>query len=201
MGTGMAFPWDVIRSSNLASGEIVEDLKLGLDLTLAGKSPRFCPSASVHSVFPSSEESSRTQRQRWEKGHIATIVSAAPRLLIQAAARRNLDLLVLTLDMMIPPLSLLGLLLIGSTAIAGIIAIAGGSAVALFLSLANMAVFALAILLTWTRFGRDVLPTKALSSMAYYVFRKLPLYNRILMGKSATKWVRTDRGPSQRGKD
>jgi hypothetical protein len=43
MGTGMAFPWDIIRSAELASGFIVEDLKLGLDLADAGHPPVFCP--------------------------------------------------------------------------------------------------------------------------------------------------------------
>ena len=50
----MAFPWDVIRSANLANGFIVEDMKLGLDLALAGHSPVFCPSATVTSTFPTS---------------------------------------------------------------------------------------------------------------------------------------------------
>ena len=45
MGTGMAFPWDVIRSADLSSGFIVEDLKLGLELAAAGHAPVFCPSA------------------------------------------------------------------------------------------------------------------------------------------------------------
>ena len=54
MGAGMAFPWDVIRETNLASGWIVEDLKLGLDLAAAGHPPLFCPSALIVSRFASS---------------------------------------------------------------------------------------------------------------------------------------------------
>ena len=54
MGTGMAFPWDIIRSVDLATGRIVEDLKLGLDLALAGAPPMFLPSAVVTSEFPES---------------------------------------------------------------------------------------------------------------------------------------------------
>ena len=38
MGTGMAFPWELIRSANLASGSIVEDTKLGLELA-SGRTP------------------------------------------------------------------------------------------------------------------------------------------------------------------
>ena len=57
MGTGMAFPWAVIRSANLASGLAVEDLKLGLDLARAGHPPLFCPSAAsiASSQRPSGE--------------------------------------------------------------------------------------------------------------------------------------------------
>jgi len=67
-GAGMAFPWDVIRSVELASAEIAEDQKLGPDLTLAGHAPLFCPSAVVTSQFPTSAEGAKTQRQRWEHG-------------------------------------------------------------------------------------------------------------------------------------
>ena len=62
MGTGMAFPWDVIRSADLASGSIVEDLKLGLDLALAGNPPIFCPSPGVISDFPLTVEGIQSQR-------------------------------------------------------------------------------------------------------------------------------------------
>ena len=75
MGTGMAFPWEVIRSANLASGSIVEDLKLGLELTQAGSPPLFCPSACVKSHFPLSIEGAKSQRKRWEEGHISMILT------------------------------------------------------------------------------------------------------------------------------
>src|ERR1700733_11933927 len=54
MGTGMAFPWEIISSAELATGAAGEDLKLGLDLTGAGHPPLFCPSAAISSQFPSS---------------------------------------------------------------------------------------------------------------------------------------------------
>src|ERR1039457_6162203 len=78
MGTGMAFPWDLIRSANLASGSIVEDLKLGLDLAQSGRPPLFCPCASVKSQFPLSVKGTKSQRKRWEEGHINMILTTAP---------------------------------------------------------------------------------------------------------------------------
>ena len=41
MGTGMAFPWSCISHANLANSNIVEDMKLGIDLSIAGKPPLF----------------------------------------------------------------------------------------------------------------------------------------------------------------
>jgi cellulose synthase/poly-beta-1,6-N-acetylglucosamine synthase-like glycosyltransferase len=42
-GTGMAFPWSIIRSVSLASGNIVEDMHMSLDLAIAGHPTLFCP--------------------------------------------------------------------------------------------------------------------------------------------------------------
>ena len=92
MGTGMAFPWEVLRSVNLANAHLVEDLKLGLDLTLAGHPPLFCPSARVTSEFPSSVKGAGTQRRRWEQGHLDMILKNAPRTLALAIARRDWNL-------------------------------------------------------------------------------------------------------------
>jgi hypothetical protein len=42
MGTGMAFVWPQLAGAPLASGHLVEDMQLGLDLAAAGAPPRFC---------------------------------------------------------------------------------------------------------------------------------------------------------------
>ena len=118
MGNGMAFPWDVIRSADLATGEIVEDLKFGLEFAMAGTAPLFCPSAVVVSAFPSSIKGAQDQRRRWEQGHINMILKSVPRFFSRAVADSNWDLLVLTLDLAVPPLSLLGILIVGMFAVA-----------------------------------------------------------------------------------
>jgi len=119
MGTGMAFPWNIIRNADLASGEIVEDMKLGLELARAGHAPYFCPSARLFSVFPSSSTGAQAQRQRWEHGHIATIAFSAPKFLFQAIRGLNLNLLAMTLDLIIPPISLFCLLLVAGMLLGG----------------------------------------------------------------------------------
>jgi len=197
MGTGMAFPWSVIRSANLGNGRVVEDLILGLDLTLAGHPPLFCPSARVMSEFPTSVKGAKTQRQRWEHGHIDTIRRTAPRLLIDALTRRNWDLLALALDLSVPPLSLLGILILGMIGVSGLVASLGFSSVALVVSIASLFAFAIATFLAWFKCGRDVLPVGAILWTIPYIIGKLTLYSELVLGKISSEWIRTDRRKSE----
>lgn len=196
-GSGMAFPWDVIRSVNLASGWIVEDLKLGLDLASKGHPPVFCPSARMTSQFASSIKGAATQRERWERGHIRMILSSVPRLLGDALAHRNWSLLALTLDLAVPPLSLLAILVIGMFAIAFFSSLFGSSSLALAVSVATMLVFLLATCLAWLKCGRDILPMHAFLLIVPYILRKIGLYTSVLSNETDAPWIKTDRTKSE----
>ena len=201
MGTGMGFPWDVIRSAKLASGQIVEDLKLGLELAVEGRAPVFCPSAMVTSRFPLSVEGAESQRQRWEHGHIQTIVTSAPRYAWIAIVRRNLGLLALALDVAVPPVALLGLLIIALLAIAGVAVVFGASSAALIIALTSFLALAICIALSWLAYGRDILPGAALLSLGSYGFGKIRTYRRLLSRGFVTQWIRTDRRKAERPND
>jgi cellulose synthase/poly-beta-1,6-N-acetylglucosamine synthase-like glycosyltransferase len=192
MGTGMAFPWSLIRDSDLAHGSIVEDLKLGLDLTAAGHPPLFCPTALVTSEFPATQEGADIQRQRWEQGHLLTIARTVPQLLGRAVTRCDLNLLALALDVLVPPLSLLVLVLVLTSAATGLGAALGLAIFPFILTASCFAGLAISIGITWHRYGRDILPVRSLFAIPSYVLGKIGLYRRIFSGKSA-KWVRTDR--------
>jgi cellulose synthase/poly-beta-1,6-N-acetylglucosamine synthase-like glycosyltransferase len=193
MGTGMAFPWEVIRTADLASSQIVEDLKLGLDLTKAGHPPIFCPSARVTSQFASSAKGAGSQRQRWEQGHLELIFRYAPRLLTVALARRDLNLFAITLDLAVPPLSLLAIVVLGVFGISLLDAVVEHSIAALAISTASLFVFSIATLLAWVNCGRDVVPLRALLLIPTYAFRKIRLYRQFFFGKGDSQWTRTDR--------
>jgi len=193
MGTGMAFPWDLIRSAVLASGEIVEDRKLGYDLAAAGHAPLFCTSAVVTSRFPASVEGAKTQRQRWEHGHLGLMVTLVPRLIGRALARGNWGLLALALDLAVPPLALLGLLLMATVALTGLAWALGLSSLPFVISVASFAAFGLAVALCWLTHGRDLVPPAALLSVVPYVAGKLGLYGRFLLLKRASRRIRTER--------
>ena len=193
MGTGMAFPWEVIRSADLANAHLVEDLKLGLDLARAGHAPVFCPSARVTSEFASSAKGAGSQRQRWEQGHLDMIFKAAPRLLVDAIAHRNLDLFAITLDLAVPPLSLLCMLVLGIFGLSLLAAGFGVSSSALAISTATLLMFVIATALAWLSCGRDVVPISSLVLIPSYILRKINLYRQFVFGRIETEWNRTDR--------
>jgi hypothetical protein len=149
------------------------------------------------SEFPTSVKGAKTQRQRWEHGHIDTIRRTAPRLLIDALTRRNWDLLALALDLSVPPLSLLGILILGMIGVSGLAASLGSSSVALVVSIASLFAFAIATFLAWFRCGRDVLPVGAILWTIPYIIGKLTLYSELVLGKISSEWIRTDRRKSE----
>jgi cellulose synthase/poly-beta-1,6-N-acetylglucosamine synthase-like glycosyltransferase len=193
MGTGMALPWELIQGVDLASGSVVEDLKLGLDLALAGHPPIFCPFVPVTSEFPFTAEGVESQRLRWEQGHIWTILTAVPRLIFVAIARRNLDILALALDLAIPPLSLLGMLLMGTWVIASLATLLGLSPTAMLISTVNLVGFIGGVFISWLKYGRQILPPRKILLIPVYIIGKLPIYRQILLRKSDSGWTRADR--------
>jgi cellulose synthase/poly-beta-1,6-N-acetylglucosamine synthase-like glycosyltransferase len=192
MGSGMAFPWIAIRSVELSSGLIVEDLKLGLDLAGAGYAPLFCPSAAVTSDFPSSAEGAVDQRKRWEHGQVGLIRTIAIPYLIQAIRRRDVNLAALVLDLLVPPLSLL--LIISMVTIGtGLAVPAGLRASAFAISLGCLVAVIFAIIFAWVQRGRDVLPPKSLALVPSYLVTKVRLYIAAALGERISLWVRADR--------
>jgi cellulose synthase/poly-beta-1,6-N-acetylglucosamine synthase-like glycosyltransferase len=194
VGSGMAFPWKVIAAADLSSGSIVEDLKLGLELAAAGHPAVFCPQAIITSTFASSADGARQQRQRWEHGHVALILTSAPALLYQAVRRHDIGLLALVLDLLVPPLSLLGILLIAMTALAGLAALLGMSPTALILSVTCLVGTLAATMLAWFTHGRDLLPQHSLGLILSYVLSKIPIYSGAAFGRRVSRWIRADRG-------
>jgi len=192
MGTGMAFPWSVIRDTDLASGNIVEDMKLGLDLARAGKLPRFCPEALVTSFFPATAEGIIAQRTRWEHGHLGIILAETPGLLADAVLRASPALLALALDLCVPSLSMLSLLVTVLTSLAAIFAVFGGGVLPLVLSIVVMAMLGMAVLLAWTRYGRQAVTLGDLAYAPIYALWKIPLYLKFLTGRQV-EWVRAKR--------
>jgi cellulose synthase/poly-beta-1,6-N-acetylglucosamine synthase-like glycosyltransferase len=191
-GTGMALPWDLLASAPLASGNIVEDMQLGIDLALAGKPPVFCPAACVRSELPVARAAAASQRTRWVHGHLRTLTSQTPRLLGAAIRQRRFDLLGLALELSVPPLSLLVLTAIIAAAALMAGWLLGGprlpAAILVGVGMAGVA----GLLLTWGSFGRKYLPVAGLLAVPRELAGRLSILLRFLVRPQGT-WVRTER--------
>ena len=192
MGSGMAFPWPLIRAAPLASGHIVEDLQLGLDLARSGHAPVYCAAATVTSAFPTQDSALASQRTRWEHGHLAVIAANAPGMLWTSLRRGDRRIAMLALDLCVPPLSSLVLLQGASLILALIAAAVGAGSSALAVSLVSCVILAASLGTAWFRSGRHILTARDWLSVPGYVFAKVPLYARMLRRRQA-EWVRTKR--------
>lgn len=193
-GSGMALPWDAATSARPTEGNVVEDLVLGLDLGCQGRPPLFCSEARVTSVLPSSDRAARTQRRRWEGGHLATLLRHAPRVILAGLMRRDVRLVVLGLDLAVPPLALLVVLLFIAAIVGGAATIAGAGNSPLIGALGELSLVAVAVTGAWFSEGRRVLPVRDAAAMPLYVFWKIALYVGLLRGGTDKNWVRTERG-------
>lgn len=192
MGAGMAFTWRDLASLELASGHLVEDLKMGLDLCRIGKAPLFCPDAMVTSWFPVSDEGLGAQRRRWEHGHLGVLLKDAPRLLIESLARRNGALLALALDLMVPPLALLVLALAGVFCLSWLAWLLLDVSTAPWLASCAVVLLGIAVLLAWYRFCRGLIAFSVLLYAPLYAAKKIPIYLGFLV-KRQVDWVRSKR--------
>ncbi|UVK40217.1 glycosyltransferase family 2 protein [Mesorhizobium sp. AR10] len=191
-GTGMALPWALVGKVQFAHHHLVEDMKLGLDLAAAGHAPVCCETAGVRSFFPETVSGTFSQRSRWESGHLSMVMACLPRLFTRRTLG-NRDCLVMTLDILVPPLTLL--------AYAQAFAIAAGLLVALFefgrgpltIGIASAFLLATSTAIAWAAHGRDVVPVEAVLKIPGYMVGKARIYYRLVSGRMEQVWVRTDR--------
>lgn len=190
-GAGMAVPWRIAETLDLASGEIVEDLALTTRLAEEGAPPAFCLDAIVESDFPLAEEHTTSQRARWENGSLRMAIARAPSLLAKALGAGDLRLAAVALDLAIPPLMLFAAALVAMVVI-GLAGLIIGADLPLRLALTALTLFAAASLAGWLGFGLKALPPEALPGLAGHALQKLKVYGAEGR-RSAARWTRTRR--------
>lgn len=192
VGAGMAFPWQCLQSVNLASGELVEDMKLGFDLAIAQQPPLFCREAIITADLPQNEAAAQSQRTRWEHGRLDLSRRYWPKLIAASLQQGRLGPISLALDMAILPLSLLVTFWVMLTAVTAVFSQVGGGVAPLKVCLASGSCIGAAVLLAWIQVGRQVLPLRQLLLVPVFILWKLPIFLRFLV-KPQRHWVRTER--------
>jgi cellulose synthase/poly-beta-1,6-N-acetylglucosamine synthase-like glycosyltransferase len=192
MGAGMAFPISLLDDKLLANGHITEDMKLGIDLVRSGHPPRFLPSARVTSTFPTTQAATRTQRTRWEHGHLDMLLHQAPSLWRQGWQQRDPMMRGMALDLCVPPLALLTALLAFGWCLAVATWLLGGWWLPAVVATASLIGLVTAVTRAWQGWGRDVMAGRELLMVPLFILAKVPVYVGFVIRRQKS-WVRTDR--------
>jgi hypothetical protein len=193
LGTGMALPWTTFAIADLATGNIVEDLKLGQDLAERGHPPVFVESATVLSEAES-DSNALSQRTRWEGGFLQNAIAVGPRLFTKSLFRADLGRMWAAMNTMIPPLALLVLLDLTALALTTIVGLLTHARAWPMLCLAvSLLIAASALSLAWRAGGSRYVSLRALIRAPFYIAWKIPMYLAFARRGAPKEWRRTDR--------
>jgi 1,2-diacylglycerol 3-beta-glucosyltransferase len=106
-GNGMCFTTELLDEVPYDAFSIVEDLEYGIRLGERGYRVQYAGEAHVYGEMVSSEQASRSQRERWEGGRWTMVKQNGLRLLGRAITQRSPLLFDLAMDVLVPPLSTL----------------------------------------------------------------------------------------------
>lgn len=196
-GTGMAFPYPLLRASRGMDDRLVEDLYLGIELSLGGRAPILVEEAHVESFLPESRAAALEQRARWEGGNLGMMRSHLPRILREALRYRRPALFGLALDLSIPPLALFASLISLNALFAALLAFESGSWALIALALLPAIALTLGVMLAYRAVGARYLKASELLQLPLYLLWKVPLYLRLLARGAPKRWRRTERGSAE----
>jgi cellulose synthase/poly-beta-1,6-N-acetylglucosamine synthase-like glycosyltransferase len=185
-GNGMCFSRDALERVPHRAFSIVEDLEYGIRLVEAGIRVAYAGEAHVFGEMVSTARAAASQRRRWEGGRFAMARLHVGRLLGDGLRLWDPVRLDVAADLLVPPLSLLAVLVVGGLGAS----LAAGSAAASALLGASAVFLAVYVLRGWMVSGTGARGLVALSCAPAFVAWKLCL----LVARPRTReWVRTPR--------
>jgi len=143
--------------------------------------------------LPQQQQAAKSQRTRWEHGHLQRLLTQTPRLATASVGQKN----VLTywrspLTYPSLPLSLLVAIWLAAFAASILATIIGASPIPAILLAVQGLLILVSIVSAWAKFGRADISGATLLSVPFYILWKTPLYLGFIL-KPQTKWVRTER--------
>lgn len=193
-GSGFAIPFTMLQHFDLNTGDIVEDMKLGVDIALSGKRVMYIPEAEILTPLPLSNEDADKQRTRWEHGHIATILRYCPSLLQSAISNFSKTRLLTAFDLAIPPLFILSVISVVISGAGLIFAYILADIRLLYASLAPQVLIAVGLFAA--NWQAKTLRFRQFLDIFTFAFGKMDIYRKILKGhKSGWEKTKRDRPP------
>ncbi|MCB9420711.1 MAG: glycosyltransferase family 2 protein [Ardenticatenaceae bacterium] len=204
-GNGMVFAADILKKHEW-SASITEDIEFHMALVLDGERVMFAPDAIVEAEMPHDLADSQTQNTRWERGRLQMAQTYVPQLLkaswkaVRAGEYGRAYLLFdAVMEHIIPPFSIL----------AGLTGLGFLAALILFIfdpmhrqniGTINLILGSVNIIgqIIYIFYGLHLVqaPRQIYKALLYapgFVFWKIWLYIRILLGRDKDGWVRTAR--------
>ena len=120
------------------------------------------------------------------------MVRYLPLLLVGICKTGSMLLLGMALDLSAPPLALLALALGTNFALTVSFFLVTGAGGPILISSMVCALFLVAIVMAWWRYGRENLPLRWLVFAPVYAIMKIPLYARFLFNRQR-EWVKGER--------
>lgn len=194
-GNGMVFDLSLLQDYRW-SASITEDIDYHMSLLLAGERVAFAPDAIVWAEMPASLRDSTTQNVRWEQGRLEMARHYVPTLLRTAWQRKgktgdvsSFALIDAAIEHLIPPFAVL----IGLSLLTLLMALGLRSTPALALAgliFVGQTIYLISgLVLAGSPRGVYI----ALFFTPLFLFWKLWLYLRVLLGVEQQGWVRTAR--------
>ncbi len=191
-GTGMAYPWPVIKEKFKGTGDIVEDLAFTMRLVSDHCAPILVHEVSVHGEFPSSEDGAVNQRARWEHGSLTLARRMVLPMFLRAVTRANPRALAMALDLTIPPLTMLIVMSLIMVILGIGFALISGGWGPFIVALLGLSILFVTIILSWIGFGRETLPLRDMIGIVSFVMEKFQIYGKSGR-RSSQEWTRTER--------
>ncbi|HEX3617941.1 MAG TPA: glycosyltransferase family 2 protein [Solirubrobacteraceae bacterium] len=193
VGNGWALSAELMRRRPWSAFSSTEDREYTIELDSAGEFIAFAGAAAVHAPTAPSHAAEAIQQERWEGGWASLVRRQIPRLMWSAVTGRGLRLLLVGIDLAVPPLGLLASLALAGMCIELALIIGFGLAPELILpwALAVVAV-PLYVLLGLIAADAPAATYRALAHAPLFVLRK-PLSLRRTLRSRGDTWIRTER--------
>jgi cellulose synthase/poly-beta-1,6-N-acetylglucosamine synthase-like glycosyltransferase len=190
-GTGWSVTHELLRAVPYKAFSLTEDVEYGIDLGLAGFRVAYADEAHCNAEMVSNEASAGTQRERWERGRFELLRSKTGPLLRAAVRRRSAVCLDLALDLLVLPISYVGLIIAALIAVAAIAGIwLPHMQFWLWLGFACAGSLLVYVLRGWQLSGIGLIGLWDLARAPGFLLWKLRL---LLRKRASTGWQRTER--------
>lgn len=195
-GSGMAFRAPLLLKYGWPAHSLAEDAEFSKQLLLDGVLVDYNPLAIVTSEIPTTTYQARIQQQRWEGGKFFLQRKYFPLLLRAFFRRPSMARLDAVLDIMVPPQSLLILLLVACFVVSLLVI---PPLALLFAACFLSIVFCIFSALALTR--ASIVIWIALAMVPLLLLWKLPVYLKLALQRGGLGWQRTPRDNELEGEE